>query len=102
MRISSKRLIGLPVRTKMGVVLGHVSSLEIETDHGRVETLRIKPVGLMKGLTGEEAFITWAQIIEIHEDQVIVSDATSSERALATAKIASSVPAAMASELQEE
>lgn len=75
MRINSKKLTGLPVVTKTGAHLGKVSSFDIDTDSGRIESIHVKTRGIVPGLLDEELIVVWSQVIEITETNVIVTDA---------------------------
>lgn len=87
MRLNSKDLMGLPVHTRSGTALGKVSSLDVDCDTGRIATMHVKTRGLVPGLMDHELMVTWDQIIEITEKEVIVQDNTvpAGASALATA-----------------
>jgi sporulation protein YlmC with PRC-barrel domain len=74
MRINSRHLAGLPVVTKSGRDLGRVGSFDVDTDSGRLVTLRVKTRGLVKGLLDQDLLINWSQVENIDETRVTVSD----------------------------
>jgi sporulation protein YlmC with PRC-barrel domain len=76
MRINSRRLIGLPVLTKSGQDLGKVGSVDIDTENGRLATIRVKTRGLVQGLLDQELLVDWSQVVSINEDTVVVGDAS--------------------------
>ncbi len=69
MIINSKDIAGIPVYTKLGLPLGKCSSLDFEADTGRLESIRIK-----SGVLTEEHVISWASIIELSPEKIIVAD----------------------------
>jgi sporulation protein YlmC with PRC-barrel domain len=75
MVLSSKQIIGLPVRTKSGLVLGTLASFELNSDTGRIDTLHVQIPGVLPHLLHEEAMVAWAQVVFIDEKEVVVVDA---------------------------
>jgi sporulation protein YlmC with PRC-barrel domain len=71
---------------------------EMDTDTGRIQAVRIKPSGMMKGLMKEELCVGWSQIIEIREDVVIVDDSVSKESVASAVRSTASASLIMASE----
>lgn len=69
MTINSKDIAGIPVFTKMGLLLGKCSSVDIDADTGRLESIRIK-----SGVLTEEHVVSWASIIELNPEKIIVAD----------------------------
>lgn len=76
MILNSKTLIGLHVRTQSGTAVGKVASLDLDADTGHLVTLHVKTPGIVHGLLNEELAISWGQIVEITEKEVIVKDGT--------------------------
>ncbi len=76
MILNSKTLIGLHVRTQAGTAVGKVTSLDVDADTGRLVTLYVKTPGIVPGLLNQELAISWGQIVEITEKEVIVKDGT--------------------------
>ncbi|HWQ99314.1 MAG TPA: PRC-barrel domain-containing protein [Candidatus Methylomirabilis sp.] len=74
MVVSTKQFIGLPVVTKSGTAVGKVAGFDIETDTGRIASLRVKVRGLVPGLLDQELLVAWGQIVEITIAQVVVQD----------------------------
>jgi len=71
--INSKRIIGVPVKTRDGVALGKVASLDFDADTGHLGALNVS-TSFVSGLLNDELTIPWNQIISMSADQVIVSD----------------------------
>lgn len=69
MIINSKDISGIPVFTKMGMPLGKCSSVDIDADTGRLDSIRIK-----SGVLTEEHIVSWASIIELGPEKIIVAD----------------------------
>ncbi|MCC7523123.1 PRC-barrel domain-containing protein [Candidatus Uhrbacteria bacterium] len=69
MIINSKDISGIPVFTKLGIPLGKCSSLDIDADTGRLESIRIK-----SGVLTEEHVVAWNSIIEMSPEKIIVAD----------------------------
>jgi sporulation protein YlmC with PRC-barrel domain len=95
---SIKRLLSVPVKTIGGFILGQVVDFEIETDTGRLQTILVRPSGIVKGLVSESLRVDWLDIIEIREDVILVNDSVSKESAEASVRSASSASMIMASE----
>lgn len=76
MQLNSKTISGHVVRTRSGMALGKVASLDFDGDTGRLTRLRVKTRGLVPGLMDQELIVTWDQIVEITEKEVVVQDAT--------------------------
>ena len=74
MLLSSKQLVGLPVVTRGGMVVGKVAGFKLETDTGRLASLHVKARGLVPGLLDQELVIGWNEIIELSDNQVVVKD----------------------------
>ena len=75
MILSSKVLIGLPVKTKSGTPVGKACGFELEAETGQMKSLQVKAPGLVPGLLNQELSVAWTQIIEITDKQVTVEDA---------------------------
>lgn len=87
MKLSNSDLINLPVYTKSDTHLGKISSFEINTDNGKIESFHVK-TGLIEGLWHEQLVIHHSQVIEILADKMIVED-TAQEDKVADLKLAS-------------
>lgn len=74
MVLNSKDLVGVPVRTKSGVLLGKCASLDLDADTGRLESIRVKSGGLVSGLLGDELVIPWSAVIELGPKMIVVAD----------------------------
>jgi len=74
MKITSKKLINLPVETKSGKMLGHLSGFTVETDFQSVSEYYIKPEGLVEGLVKGKLIIARGQVIDISAKKIVVDD----------------------------
>ncbi|MFA5129147.1 MAG: hypothetical protein WC445_04305 [Patescibacteria group bacterium] len=82
MTISHKNLIGLPVQTKSGLLLGKIGSFEIESDTQTVLRYIVKSRNLISKLLSEkvsEIIISRNQVIFLDEEKMIVDDASVKE-----------------------
>ncbi len=75
MVLNSKDLSGVPVRTKSGVLLGKCASLDLDSDTGRLEAIRVKARGFVSGLLGDVLVVPWSSILELNDKLIIVADA---------------------------
>ena len=74
MLIKSKNLIGLPVYTKSGRLLGEVDDIEIETDGQLVVNYQVGSKNVIKNLLGNKLIIHRDQIVSISVEKVVVED----------------------------
>lgn len=77
MIINHKNLIGLPVETKNGLLLGKIKSFEIESDAQTVLRYVVKSRSLISKLLSEEVseiIVGRNQVISIDEEKMIVHD----------------------------
>ncbi|MBU1146175.1 PRC-barrel domain-containing protein [Patescibacteria group bacterium] len=82
MYINYKNLIGLPVQTKSGLLLGKIKSFEIESDSQNILKYFIKSRNLISKLLSEEVeeiIISRNQVISLDEEKMIVDDASIKE-----------------------
>lgn len=86
MVISSRKMLRLPVRTKSGTRLGRVASFDLDTDTGKLVAVHVLP-GVAARLLTDELVISWAQIVEITEQMVLVADAVIPISAMQVARI---------------
>ncbi|MBI5654912.1 PRC-barrel domain-containing protein [Candidatus Uhrbacteria bacterium] len=98
MNLNSKALVGVPVRTKAGQLVGKLSSLEIDSETGRISLLRVRVRGMVPGLLDDEAFVAWSQVVSMSEKEIVVVDAS----VPATARLAKSDFAAPSAHLKEQ
>lgn len=73
MLIKLDKLIGLPVETRSGQVLGKVVEVHISIETQEVEQYEVQP-SLMKGLLGRRKLIHRRQVISITQDKIVVED----------------------------
>lgn len=76
MVLNSKALTNIPVRTKSGMAVGRLASLDVDADSGRLQAIRVRVPGVVPHLLDDEVAVPWAQIISISEEEAIISDAT--------------------------
>lgn len=77
MIISCKNLVGLPVETKSGLLLGKIKNFEIDSETQTVSQYIIKSQSLIKKLLsegGSELIIGRNQVLFIEEEKMIVED----------------------------
>lgn len=75
MVLNSKALIGLPVRTKSGAAIGKVSSVDLDSDTGKLAAVRVRVSGVVPRLLNNELAVPWAHIVSIDEREVVIADA---------------------------
>jgi sporulation protein YlmC with PRC-barrel domain len=83
MFIDNKNLIGLPVETKSGLLLGKIKSFEIESETQVVEKYIVKSRNLIGKLLREELgelVIGRNQVISIDEIRMVVEDGVVEEK----------------------
>lgn len=77
MVLSNKNLIGLPVLTKSGLLLGKVKSFEVDGDTQTILNYNIKSKSLVGKLLSEkvdELIINRNQVISVSEEKMVVQD----------------------------
>jgi sporulation protein YlmC with PRC-barrel domain len=92
MIIDCKKLIGLPVETKSGLLLGKIKNFEIDSETQTVRQYIVKSRSLMKKLLSEEVselVVGRSQVISIEEEKMIVEDSVVGETE--TARLSRSV-----------
>jgi sporulation protein YlmC with PRC-barrel domain len=75
MVLNTKVLLHMPVHTRAGASVGKVSSLDMDSDTGKLVGIRVRVRGVVPGLLDDEIVVFWAQIIEITEKHVVIADA---------------------------
>lgn len=76
MVLNSRRLIGLPVRTRSGERIGRVLGFDVDVDTGKLAAIRVRAPGLIPHFVDQEVSVGWAQVVSIDEKEVVVSDGT--------------------------
>jgi len=61
--------------TKSGINLGKVSSIEIDTRTGRIQSFNVTSSHVIPRLLDEELLIGWDQIIDWKDEVIMVADA---------------------------
>ncbi len=82
MTISHKNLIGLPVETKSGLLLGKVRGFEIESESQNILRYIVKSRNLIGKLLTEEVseiIINRNQVVSLDEKKMLVDDASVKE-----------------------
>ncbi|MDQ7815237.1 MAG: PRC-barrel domain-containing protein [Patescibacteria group bacterium] len=67
-------MIGVPVRTKAGLLLGRLKSMDFDAETGKLNALHVKVRGPVPGLLDDELIIAWVQVISMGEDEIVVAD----------------------------
>lgn len=76
MYLQEKQIIGLPVKTQSGLMLGKVKHFTINTETGELAQLEIGSSSLAK-LFAQSLLINKSQIITISQQEIIVADGVS-------------------------
>jgi len=74
MRLNSKALGGVPVRTKAGMAVGKLASLELDSDTGRLTALLVRVRGMVPGLLDNELIVAWSQVVTMSDKEILVAD----------------------------
>ncbi len=82
MTIHYKKLIGLPVETKSGLLLGKIKNFEVETETQQIARYTVKTRNLIDNLLSEktsELVIGRAEVVSLGEEKMVVEDAVAGE-----------------------
>lgn len=74
MVVNTRDMIGVPVRTKAGLLLGRLKSMDFDAETGKLNALHVKVRGPVPGLLDDELIIAWVQVISMGEDEIVVAD----------------------------
>ncbi len=74
MKLNSKVLVGVPVRTKMGLAVGRLASLELDSDTGRLTSLLVRGKGVVAGLLEDQLVVSWSQVVSMSDKEIVVQD----------------------------
>lgn len=74
MIVNTREMVGNQVRTKAGLLLGRLKSLDFDADTGRLDALHVKVRGPVPGLLDDELIITWVQVIFMDDKEIVVAD----------------------------
>jgi len=74
MLVNTRDMVGNPVRTKTGLLLGRLKSLDFDAETGRLDALHVKIRGPVPGLLDDELIIAWVQVISMNDKEIIVAD----------------------------
>lgn len=61
--------------TKSGIDLGKVSSVKIDTTTGKIISFSVASAHVIPRLLDSELIISWSQVIDWNQDNIIVADA---------------------------
>jgi sporulation protein YlmC with PRC-barrel domain len=86
MKITNKNIIGLPVKTESGQLLGKVKSFNIDTDSQSILDYDIKPTSIVKEFFEGDFIISRGSVVDITSDTLIVSDTFSKKENLVKLK----------------
>ncbi|MBI2426261.1 MAG: PRC-barrel domain-containing protein [Candidatus Kerfeldbacteria bacterium] len=87
MRISTDKLIGLPVETESGTKLGKVHAVVLDIDFSSVVHYVVRPLGIVEELIyRHERLVAPAQVRSITEKKMVVDDALIKEKESAKMK----------------
>jgi len=78
--LRKNKLINLPVETKSGQSLGHVSDFEFDPLHQQIIRYYIKSGHLIAELLSKELIVSASQVISITEDKMVVEDSITTEK----------------------
>lgn len=97
MTVNTKEMAGVPVETRSAQPVGKVASFDLDSETGRLTTLRVKTRGLLPGFLSDELLIAWNAIIELGPTRVVVADAAVRQphESLARAATPSAAPTMM-------
>ena len=79
MSINYKKILGIPVFTKSQILLGKISSLDLDLDHQHIAYYIVKSVNPIKGLFQQGLMIHRSQVISITDTKMIVEDSVASQ-----------------------
>jgi len=80
MQLNEKELIGLPVETKSGQLLGNLSGFEIDVDSQQIIKYFVKTKNIIKNFLIPELVIDYRQVISITKEKMIVDDNVATEK----------------------
>ncbi|MFA4954301.1 MAG: hypothetical protein WC641_03250 [Patescibacteria group bacterium] len=75
MLVNTNKLKNVKVRTKSGISLGRLASLDLDADSGHLISLHVRTSGMLPGLMDEEALVAWSQVLSMSEKEIVVTDA---------------------------
>lgn len=76
--LGSKRLLSMPVRSRVGAELGEVSGIDIDASSGTVRALEISSGGFL-GMGQHRAQIPWSKVHLTRDGAAVVLDMTAEE-----------------------
>ena len=78
--IQFSKLKGANVKTRSGVVLGNLHDVELDENSLRCINILVTPSSIVKKIIGSELIISVNDIIEIVDNNIIVSDMVSKDK----------------------
>ncbi len=85
--ITGKKLIGLPVETNSGKLLGKIFDFELEIDSQHILRYYVKGGSIFKELFVDELIIHYSQVIFIDDKKMIVSDGIVKEKSIKRSEV---------------
>ncbi len=69
-----KKLVGKPVVTRSGQLVGKVAGFEIDTLTGKIASMQVKSSGLVARLSEDVLIVSWDTIVDMNEKRVTIID----------------------------
>ncbi|HOY56052.1 MAG TPA: PRC-barrel domain-containing protein [bacterium] len=88
MKISSQKIINLPVETVGGHQLGWVESFVVDIDSQSILEYIVKSSNLVQKIVTNKLVISRGQVVDINEEKLIVDDLVIGEKEKTKKKIA--------------
>lgn len=88
MKISSQKIINLPVETVGGHQLGWVESFVVDIDSQSILEYIVKSSSLVQKIVTNKLVISRGQVVDINEEKLIVDDLVMGEKEKTKKKIA--------------
>lgn len=76
MKLNTKDMIGVGVKTVSGQLVGKVLDFALDPESGRIVELRVKTKGVVAGFMAGELLVPWSAIVTMRVDGVIILDGT--------------------------
>lgn len=101
MIVNTKDMLGVPVVTRSGQMVGKVTSFDLDASTGQMMRLHVKTRGLVAGLLQNELYVAASSVIRLSLESVVIADAAVTEEGHASAQRinpASSLPGVLGRE----
>ena len=80
MKISSQKLINIPVETESGQLLGVVESFNVDIDSQSILEYNIKPANKVLDLIKNDLIVSRGQVVCITREKIVVEDTCLSDK----------------------